>query len=129
MTKRAYHLEDPALLASLDVYKAELVDLGYSGGSVRDYVSSAGKYLETGRPLTKEAIEEYIQEKLDAVVGYPKKRARIHTIKAGIMRYFDLFDGCAEGEQNHLTKSNRVGAVKVCDEDCFNCIYPDCIFD
>lgn len=126
--KRAYHLEDPALLASLDVYMGALIDFGYSEGTIRDYVSSAGKYLETGRPMTKEAIEEYIEEKLAAVGDNPKKRGRIHTIKSGVMRYFELFDGCDGDELNKLARSNRLGMGKVCDEDCFNCKYPDCIF-
>ena len=126
--KRAYHLEDPALLASLDVYMGALIDFGYSEGTIRDYVSSAGKYLETGRPMTKEAIEEYIEEKLAIVGDNPKKRGRIHTIKSGVMRYFELFDGCDGDELNKLAKSNRLGTGKVCDEDCFNCKYPDCIF-
>ena len=126
--KRAYHLEDPDLLASLDVYMAELIDLGYSEGTIRDYVSSAGKYLETGRPLTKEAIEEYIQEKLDVIGDNKRKRGRVHTIKTGIMRYFELFDGCDGETLNKLIKQDGPSTRKICDEDCFNCKYPDCIF-
>ena len=126
--KRAYNITDPALLASLDVYASAMFERGYSAVTIRDYVSNAGKYLETGRPLTVEAIDEYIQEKLDAIGDKPKKRARIHTVKTGIMRYFELFDGCDVGEINNLPKSNRLGTGKICDEDCFNCKYPDCIF-
>lgn len=126
--KKSYHLEDPALLASLDVYMGAMIEMGYAEGTIRDYISSAGKYLETGRPMTKEAIDEYIEEKLAAVGNDPSKRKRVHTIKAGVLRYFELFDGCEDGKLNELAKSNRLGMGKVCDEDCFNCKYPDCIF-
>ena len=125
--KKSYNITDPALLASLDVYMSAMIEQGYSEGTIRDYVSNAGKYLETGRPLTKESIEEYIKEKLSTIPD-PKKRKRIHTVRSGIMRYFELFDGCDTGNIDNLPRSRRLGVHKVCDEDCFNCKYPDCIF-
>ena len=126
--KKSYELTDPDLLESLGLFAEELLDLGYSSGTILDYVRNAGKYLATGRPVTEEAIAEYVKEQLELIGPDQKKRKRIHNIKSSILRYYEIIvngDGYYSADR---PRPNRLGARKVCDEDCFNCKYPDCIF-
>ncbi len=126
--KKAYNLDDPELLASLDVFMASLIELGYSEGTIRDYVRNAGKYLATGRPVTEEAIAEFVKDELESIGTDQRKRKRIQNIKTSILRFYDIIVNGDGSYSEDRPRPNRLGARKICDEDCFNCKYPDCIF-
>ena len=129
MSNKNYNITDPDILASLEVFLEKMRECGYAEATARGYVGMAAAYIDTGLPMTIEAIEQYYDGLLKTIGQDKKKRARLYTKKAGTMRYYDCFYGSGLASDGKNGQTNRLGTGKKCNEDCFNCIYPDCIFD
>ena len=123
---RNAHL-DPAQEEQIELFRQRLKNYGYTSGSVTAYLRAAALYLTAGQEMTPEAIDKYFDEKYHEEGITKRKKSQLCTAKTGVKRFYELLyddDGELNVAQKHLEK---YGMEKVCNEDCFNCIYPDCI--
>lgn len=120
---------DESINKQLMLFKEALLENGYAPQTATGYVNTAREYLSTGRPLTKEAIDEYYRNRLQNENLTATQRNGISSRKMGIVRFRDLFYGDASKLKRYSGKRPSQWKKKECDKDCLNCKYPDCIFD
>lgn len=125
MNKR-YNITDPKTLQSLEDYYTVMVESGFAKLTAKAYVGAAAKYIDEKRPLDRQKMNEYFGG-LTRNRGLTRgQRGHIYAQKAGVSRYLDFLEGVdlvvAVAKSSHRSR-------KSCNKDCFNCIYPDCIYD
>lgn len=101
-------------------FRTELERLGYSKSSVWDYAAGAREYVLTGKDLTKEEIDDYFKNNTSSSYVVNK------THKTGTMLFLKFING--EPIVRRIRKEGRWKKKRFngCDDDCFNCPYPDC---
>ena len=124
MNKR-YNITDPATLANLEDYYEMMLENGFAPLTAKAYMSSAAKYVEDNLPLDRDLAIAYFRSLTTAPGVTKSQRSHIYARKAGVMRYIDYLEG--EDLTPVASKSSRTSR-KSCNKDCFNCIYPDCIY-
>ena len=125
MNKR-YNITDSKTLQSLEDYYNVMIESGFAKLTAKAYVSAAARYINDKHPLDREKMNEYFGG-LTRNRGLTRgQRGHIYAQKAGVSRYIDFLAGVDLVVQADKS-SHR--PRKRCNKDCFNCIYPDCIFD
>ena len=123
---KSYNITDPKLIRQLEDFAKWLYNGGYSEETSRTYMNNAAKYLVKGNEPTKLAVEAYYYMKLAAPNINRTEKRKLYVQKAGVMRYVEYLSG----ENLDMSTDKRKHRLKkVCNKDCFNCIYPDCIFN
>ena len=124
MNKR-YNITDPAILKSLEGYYNVMIESGFAKLTAKAYVSAAAKYIDAEHPLDREQMNEYFRG-LTRNRGLTRgQRGHIYAQKAGVSRYIDFLAGV---DLNPVFEKSSRRPRKTCNKDCFNCIYPDCIY-
>ena len=106
----------------IQLYRDALAKAGFSVGTVYDYAKGARLFLLSKKQLNKEGLDEFFSEE-----EYSNPRSRqVH--KTGAKTFLDFING---RELVHHTPQNKRGSNGKrrwhgCNEDCFNCEYPDC---
>lgn len=106
----------------LDGFRQFLKDCKYGKSVICNYVRSAREYLSTGLPADKETICRYYKEQGEA--GHISPRDSKQK-KPGVMAYVRYINGEKPGKQLQIRPTNERWLG--CDEDCFHCVYSDCI--
>ena len=119
-------ITDPKLEAQMEDFAKWLYDGGYSEETARSYMNSAAKYIVKGHDTAKEKVEAYYNLKLADTTINRTQRRKLYVQKAGVMRYTEYLEG---KELNLMCVKKQKKTKKNCNKDCFNCIYPDCIYD
>lgn len=120
-------ITDPELVKKINLFRVSLMTKGYASATIKEYVKGASNYLLTGLPITKEAIEKYYNELKE---DKTRKLNPVRKERVAALRYLDCQNGNEENLKGWMKYlSRRKDPEKICDEDCFNCIYPDCILD
>lgn len=117
---------DPIIEEKLNGFKAKLTESGYAPRTVMGYACDVRIYLLTGLPATKESVKKYF-DGLKEGVTERKRLNNIRKQRVSALRYCDYLDGNEEKLQGWRHYFNIRKEKRVCNEDCFNCIYPDCI--
>ena len=123
---KSYTISDPKTLKQLEDFSKWLYDGGYSEETSRTYMNNAAKYIAKGNKVSKDEVEAYYYLKLSDPNINRTQRRKLYVSKAGVMGYVDYLNGEPIVMENGK-KKNRL--KKNCNKDCFNCIYPDCIFN
>ena len=111
----------------LQDFKQSMKDANVAKSTLFDYLKSTRMYLETGLPLEKEAVADYWKSQEQQ--GLITKRERIRR-KAGVMAYLRFINGQSVMTDYGSVRQANLKARELwhgCDEDCFNCIYSDCL--
>ncbi len=122
---KSYNITDKETLEELEDYYNLMIENGFARMTAKAYMNSAAKYVEDNLPLDRDSAITYFRSLTTAPGVTKSQRSHIYAKKAGVMRYLDYLEGA------DLTpvaaKSSRTSR-KSCNKDCFNCIYPDCIY-
>lgn len=124
-----YRVTDEKVITRLKEFKLVLIDKGYTTHTAKEYVNSAREYLSTGRPLTKDSIDEYYKMLMSRDGLTQSQKNGISSRKMGIARYYDLFYGDASKLDTGHEAKHYNWKRKECNYDCLNCIHPKCIFE
>ena len=102
-------------MAELSEFRQWLADGGINRKSVSCYATSVQRYLKAGGSFESEEIERYFSR-----LEMEGTKARMNSARAGISAYIRYMRG-------DKTARKRKKPKATCNEDCFNCIYDDCI--
>ena len=112
---------------SMKEFKSYLKESGYAKSVVFDYAHSARDYIDLGEQLDEQSISAYFDSlKKDGTL----KQKPASRKKAGVVAYCRFVNGDRSGmrtEKKQYEKRRYRGEYRGCDEDCFNCKYPDCL--
>ena len=101
-------------MIELREFRQWLKNGGINKKSVSIYATSVSRYLETGNGFEKEEIKRYF-DRLEQ-----GGKTKMNSARAGVSAYIRFLNG---DERARKHKKER----PTCNEDCFHCIYDDCI--
>lgn len=93
-----------------EAFKSKLRELGYKSTTICTYANGAEQYMATGNALDSETVTNYWN------TNFGK---RMNMQRLGTLAYIRFIQGIP-------IKDTHEPLFKGCDEDCFNCPYPDC---
>lgn len=102
---------------SIKRFNERLTELGYTKNTISIYITGAMRYMETGNAWDDETVTNYWQGLFDR--GEIKVSSR-NMHRRGTIAYRDFLKG------QSIKPNSRPKKFNGCDEDCFNCPYPDC---
>ena len=95
-------------------FREALLDGGFNKSTVGRYCSGVKKYMEAGFPLDPEFAS--------GLEGNPVWNNISAVYRTGVRKYMDYISGKPLNCQVEMRHHDNV-----CDYDCFNCKYDDCI--
>lgn len=114
--------EDNSAHPQMHEFRVALREAGYIPPVIHAYVQGAKRYLEKGFALDRET----------AYMWFEKCKQEGHEVtgnrKTGVYTFIKFINGEPLVRKKRKPKEKKtVDYYSVCDEDCFNCKYKDCI--
>lgn len=119
-------ITDPGMEEKVDGFRAKLKENGYAYSTIKGYVRDVRIFLRTGLPATKEEVKRYF-DGLKEIKSDKTNLNNIRRQRVAALRYCDYLEGNEEKLHGWKHYLNIRREKRKCNEDCFNCIYPDCI--
>lgn len=117
--------EDNAVHPRLAEFRQQLRNAGFNKSIVCKYCCGVKKHIEKGLPLNYDLAQEYFH-KCKKNGDYVNK-----SHKTGVYTFIKFLDGVKVTKREDCIRVKGVPAysrsANICDEDCFNCKYSDCV--
>lgn len=99
-------------------FREVLKKMGFSKGATNGYAQGVKKYLAAGGTLDLDEADRFFKEHPEVKVG--------GGYRAGVMQFIRFINGMPM-ERRSTKVVKDLDYNNLCDDDCFNCKYPDCI--
>lgn len=99
-----------------------LIDAGFSVKTADTYLSIVRRYMETYTEFSEKSADEFIRYYEDKGCT----ESHVNRVKLSTGFFLDFVSGKDIVRKKERTPRINGSKFKGCNDDCFNCIYPDC---